>query len=103
MIQIRIGKEQRDFNSLDESWIIDQVMNRRNAGEATCVQVYIDHGNIRMILSTPGCDSAAKGKSRPFSELEKPIAELWEKRGLKEPDFSPCNLISFLKQIREYA
>lgn len=103
MVRVQIEGEERSFEQLDDNWITSQIVNRRKEGLEVCVRVYIDSGNICMVLSTPGCHSSAEGKSRPYSECEMPLSDLWEELGLRRPDYSPRAVLRFLKRIAEYS
>ena len=95
MISIRIGAEEKELSSANESWI-NQTINGANA--PVCVQVAITQPGVGMILSTPTC-AVGGGGGRPPNDLERFIFELWAKRGLNRPDFDGGNLIAFLKQV----
>ena len=96
MIKVKIGNEERD--GLDEGWIAQQITRRRRAGEAVCVQVRIEGDGLNLVLNTPGCPTGVSG-GRPPNHLEREVFDLWNRHGLNEPDFSPGNVIAFLKQI----
>jgi hypothetical protein len=99
MIKIRIGEAERDLNSASESWINQQINRRRKDGLSVCVRVIVKEGDLDMILSTPTCASSGGG-GRPPRPREQTMFNLWNKRGLNEPDFTGGNLIAFLKQLK---
>lgn len=94
MISIRIGAEEKELSSANESWI-NQAINGANA--PVCVQVSIQQPSVQMVLATPTCARGVGGRAP--NELEAFIFELWDKRGLNRPDFHGGNLISFLAQV----
>jgi len=99
MIKIRIEDTERDLDSVDESWINQQINRRQADGLSVCVRITIMEGDLDMILSTPTCRSRGGG-NRPPRPHEKTVLDLWNQRGLNEADFSGGNLIAFLKQLR---
>lgn len=101
MIKIRIGNEERDFASVDEHWINQQINGRRADGQIVCVMVTIQEGDLNMVLSTPTCEYSGGGSRHP-NPHEKEIFDLWEKRGLKDTNFTGGNLVAFLKQFRRF-
>ena len=96
MIKVKIGNEER--NGIDERWIAQQITRRRGSGESVCVQVRIDAEDVNLVLQTPGCLTGAVSGRRP-TPLEREVLDLWERHGLNERDFSPGNVIAFLKQL----
>ncbi|OGP92306.1 MAG: hypothetical protein A2156_15470 [Deltaproteobacteria bacterium RBG_16_48_10] len=99
MIRIRIGDVERELGSADENWINQQINRRQADGLSVCVRVIVKEGDLDMILSTPAC-GPSEGGSRPPRSSEKTVFNLWNQRGLSEPDFTGGNLIAFLKQLR---
>jgi len=99
MIKIRIEDTERDLDSVDESWINQQINRRQADGLSVCVRITIMEGDLDMILSTPTCRSSGGGNRSPRPH-EKTVLDLWNQRGLNESDFSGGNLIAFLKQLR---
>jgi hypothetical protein len=93
----QIGSETRDLCSFDESWVTQQIIRRPKEGENACVQVHIETTGVNVSVATPGCGGGGGG--RPPSSREREIIEEWQSRGLNSADFSPGNLVSFLKQI----
>jgi hypothetical protein len=99
MIRIRIEEAEMDFDSIDESWINQQINRRRANGVAVCVRVTIKEADLDMILSTPTC-GASGGGGRPPRPREKRVFDLWNQRGLNGADFTGGNLVAFLKQLK---
>lgn len=102
MIRIRIGDQERDYDSADENWINQQINRRRADGLQVCVRVTIHLGDMDMILSTPTCGSSSRGGRRPRPS-EQEVFDLWNQRGLDSPDFTGGNLVAFIKQLRRLA
>tara|TARA_R110000782_G_scaffold166829_15_gene258814 strand:- start:2439 stop:2744 length:306 start_codon:yes stop_codon:yes gene_type:complete len=98
MIRIKVGTFDYDLKDLNEGELIKQVIERRKDNVPVCVQVTIKTGNLNMILATPDC--ASGGGNRPPTDEEKSIYDLWDKFSLGSKDYSPGNLIAFLKQIQ---
>jgi len=99
MIKIKIGEVERDLSNADESWINQQINRRRDDGLSVCVRVIIKENDLDMILSTPTCRSRGGG-GRPPRPREKTVFDLWNQRGLNDPDFTGGQLIAFLKQLK---
>lgn len=98
MIVVHIGNEQRSIDAVDSQWVNQQINLRRASGETVCVRVRIQLPSVDLILSTPGCASSG-ASGRPASEEERPILELWNKRGLNQVNFTGGDVIAFLKQL----
>lgn len=89
MIKIRIGQTEKQFEEIkdiDEKWISQQINFRRSDGILVCVRVFINRGDVDIMLSTPSCEPSS-GVSRPPSERENYIFDLWESHGLKDKKF----------------
>jgi hypothetical protein len=100
MITVRIAGQERQWNDPDdaeEGWITQQIGGRRAAGERVCVTVGIHTSYVNVGLSTPGCASGGGGR-RPNDD-EARIIDLWERRGLNDPNFAPGNIVAFLGQL----
>lgn len=95
MISIRIGAEEKELSSANESWV-NQAINEAHA--PVCVQVTITQPGVDMVLSTPTC-ARGFGNSRGPNEREEFIFDLWNRRGLNSPGFRGGNLIAFLAQV----
>lgn len=100
IVTIQIGANQRSLNNVDESWINQQINDRRSDGQPVCVRVTIRSSGLNMVLSTPNCVSSG-GSSRLPNAQEKRIFDLWDLRGLNKDNFTGGNLIAFLKQIKQ--
>jgi hypothetical protein len=99
MITIKLGTSEQRLDSIDESWINQQINGRRRDGQSVCVRVSINDGPINMALATPNC-SGGGGGSRLPNQQEERIFDLWNKHDLNKPEFTGGNLIAFLKQLR---
>lgn len=98
MIRVRIGETEKELNTVDESWINQQINRRRADGLTVCVMVIIKEGELDMILSTPTC--GANGGGRRPRPREKMLFDLWDKLGLYNVGFTGGNVIAFLKQLK---
>jgi hypothetical protein len=99
MVFIRIGDEERRYDPADAQWIAQQIARRRTDGVTPCVRVTINTGDMNIALTTPGCASSGRGGRIPTPQ-ENVIFDLWQQRGLNDPDFAPGNIIAFLQQMR---
>lgn len=103
LLKIEIGGSKREFETtydIDESWINQQIIRRKEDRIKICIRVYIKNESLDMVLKTPAC-GVNRGSSREPNPQEKDIFDLWKKRGLKEVNFTGGNLIAFLKQLRK--
>lgn len=100
MVTIKIGNEQRSTKDNYESWLNDQIRNRRKSGQSLSVEVNIEC-DARLLLVAADHDLGGGGSSRSYSYTETQILDLWLEKGLTEKGFKTGNLISFLKQLRK--
>jgi hypothetical protein len=100
LIEIQIAGSKKSIDEDYESWVNQQINNRRKDGQIICVRVFIKEEQINLILSSRECPSI--GGSRPLHAKEKAIVDLWNKYRLNTSDFHGGNLIAFLKQVRRY-
>lgn len=100
LIEIQIDGSKKSIDEDYESWVNQQINNRRKDGQIICVRVFIKEEQINLILSSRKCPSI--GGSRPLHAKEKVIVDLWNKCRLNTSDFHGGNLIAFLKQVRRY-
>lgn len=99
MIHIQIGHNSKKcrLEDITESWIHEQLQRRRRDGPV-CVKVYIEERGLNMILASSDCPGTAS--RQPLTEAETQIVALWTSLGLHHSEFSPEQLIRFLKQLR---
>jgi hypothetical protein len=100
MIKIKIGADERMLGDVDNSWVNQQINQRRADGQSVCVRVTIQERDIDLVLTTPTCPSYA-GSPRKLSAQEEKVCDLWEQRGLRKPTFTGGNLIAFLNQLKQ--
>jgi hypothetical protein len=98
MSKIRIGTNERALGDATESWINQQINQRRDDGHTVCVQVFLDEGGVNLVLSTPTCTSSGGG-GRPPTAHEREIFDLWSRHHLDQNRFTGGNVIAFLKQL----
>ena len=101
MIKIQIGQDEKKLADVSPGWINQQINRRRADGLTVCVKVFVDEGDLNMILTTPSCRSSV-GRSRAPNQREKKVFDLWEQRGLKKDSFTGGNLVAFLEQLQNY-
>lgn len=100
MIRVSVNGHEVNLEDLSPSWLKEQIENRRGNQATVCVQVFIEHGGLNMILSTPGCTSSSGNSPRDPTMQEQEIFDLWEKRGMREAEFNVGQLIAFLNQLK---
>ena len=100
MITITIGSSSRQLEDASEGWITEQIVQRRDDRTSVCVRVEIHTSAINMVLATPGCGGGGGGR-RPTA-TEQRIFDLWAHYRLNTADYSPGNVIAFLKRVTGY-
>jgi len=100
LIEIQIDGSKKSIDEDYESWVNQQINNRRKDGQIICIRVFIKEEQINLVLSSRECSSSRV--SRSLLEKEKAIVDLWNKCRLNTSDFHGGNLIAFLKQVRKY-
>jgi hypothetical protein len=101
MIMIQIGNTPREYSSIreiEEGWILQQINDRRKAGEQVGVRVRIHQNPLEIVLATPNILSGGGG-SRQANEAELTAFNLWNDCGLNTNSFAPGRLIEFLKRV----
>ena len=101
-IRVQIGTDERPLNEVTESWVNQQIRDRRNGGAPICVKVHIHTSSLNLVLSTPACAQlgGGGGGGRAPTPHEREFFTLWERRGLNDPSFTGGNLVAFLKQVQ---
>lgn len=101
MSTIRIGSDERNLPDADSQWITHEIHARRADGQSVCVIVTIVTDELNLRLATPSYDSRGGGGRAP-TQREKAIFDLWNQRGLNQPDFTPGDVVAFVKQVDRY-
>lgn len=102
MSTIRIGSDERSLVDADPQWITQEVQARRADGQSVCVIVTIITDDLNLRLATPSCGGSGGGGGRAPTQREKAIFDLWGQRGLNQADFSPGDVVAFVKQLIRY-
>src|SRR6266496_239614 len=100
MVTIHIGDSERSLSEADASWINQQINRRRSDNLPVCVRVMVVTDELNMVLTTPTCGGSHGGGRAPYRR-EQEVFELWERRGMNQPDFTGGVLIAFLRQDRK--
>ena len=96
--RIIIGADERRLCDIDESWIAQQIVRRKQDGVPVCVIVKIELNGQTMTLSSGDCVRGGGGGWTPSSQQQE-IIDLWNKHHLGEDEIKPGELIAFLKQV----
>ncbi len=102
MINLKIGTNSRDFNSIneiDESWIAQQIVALKNNRLPMCIRVGIREGSVNLFLATQGCADSGGGSRLPNRE-ESRVFDLWREMKLDGRDFQSDKFIAFFKRVR---
>ena len=97
MITVCLDGVEQALNKHSDSWLIDQIKRRRADNKPICIRVHIRSPEINATLATSGCPGG-KGGRRP-KHHEQPIWDLWLAHNLSDDNFSPRQLVTFLKQL----
>lgn len=103
MITVKIGQSSREWASLDdvqESWIAQQVIERRRSGQPVCVYVGLSFPGIDLGLIAGECPPSPPGPTKSLNEDERKILELWIQRTRRNGRVDPGEINSFFKQLR---
>jgi hypothetical protein len=98
MNTISIGNDSRPLDQADPEWITQQVNRRRQDGMPVCVRISINTADLNISFATPTCAASGGGGRQP-TVRERGILDLWTKHGLNDQDFSPGNIVAFVKQV----
>ena len=100
MITVRINDDQKPVGDADfERWVARQIEGRRHDGVAICVSVEVQEDMAHVVLRSAGCSCGVGG--RPPNPKEAKLFELWKRRGMESPNFTPGDLISFVHQLTQ--
>ena len=99
-VALRIGAEEREWSSVTESWIRDQLERRRRDAQSVCVQLIVRGGDINIAFSSPGC-GAGGGGVRPLKPAESRILEIWREMHLDTSSFSAGNVYAMLRRVHQ--
>ena len=95
---ITIGEERKAIDDRYESWISEQVRNRRKAGESVSVRVDVG-GDLNLSLVCQDSPQSGGGAPRNYTPRQLEIINLWKQNNLNSCPFDPGDLISFLKRL----
>lgn len=98
MNTIKIGNEQRSLADADAQWITQQINGRRKDGMLVCVVVEITAGDIDVRFATPTCGGGGGG-GRPLTMREQEALDIWQRHHLNNENFSPGDVVAFVKQV----
>lgn len=96
---IKIGNEEFPLSDVDPQWITQQIVNRRKDGLTVCVIITITSTDLDLRLSTPTCGGGGGG-GRQATSRERGILDLWNQHHLGEMEFSPGDVVAFVKQVQ---
>ena len=98
MTSISIGGNTRTTDEATQSWVAQQMRDRRADGRPICVRVNVDELEARLALASGAC-ARGGGGGRPPNALESAILDLWRRRGLADDEVNPGEVIAFLAQL----
>jgi hypothetical protein len=98
MIEVTIGKEERDLRDVTVAWL-RSIEKLRHSASPVCVKVKIVIGAIDMILATPDCPRGEAGRS--YRGEERRIFELWQAKRMDSDQFTARDLEEFLNALKK--
>lgn len=99
MITVQIGgSASRTIAEASESWITEQIQQRRRDGSPICVRVSVATSDLNVALASQDCPLGIGG-GRPPNERERRILDLWVQRVNSKNELNPGELIAFLRQL----
>ena len=100
MSTISINGETRPLEQADPDWITTQIAGRRRDGQSVCVRVTVAAPGLNVAMATPGCGSGGGGGGgRAPNPAEREVLDLWEKQHLNRADFSPGQVVAFVRHL----
>lgn len=96
MVKLYVGPTEYDLGNIKEGELAQLISKYKKDGVCPCVKVVIKQDGLNLALQTAGCSRSGGGRAP--NPKESYLCDLWASKGLNDPDFSPGNLISFLKQ-----
>ena len=89
MVSINICGTKKSFEDIAESWIYEQILNRRKAGMKVWIKVIIENRNenVNIVLASVNCPPS-KAAQREIHPNEKELFDLWETMGMKVGEIS---------------
>ena len=94
---LTVGTESRSLDSWNEAEIVQAINRQRRDGQVVCVRLHLTESCADIRLATPQCAGGGAGGRAP-TECERRLFDLWKKHHLNQADYSPGDLVSFLKQ-----
>lgn len=99
MIKVQIGSETREMDTIDERWLTQQIVRRRQDGLPVCVKVSISNRDADVTFVSAECP-ATGGGGKALNARENELLDVWCESGMSESRVVPGALLSFLKKIR---
>lgn len=98
MVSINICGSEQKLTEVTDSWLREQIMNRRANDVSVWIRVTIRIDRVNIVLTTDNCPRSPSSP-RPPNRHEREIFDLWDSMGLKNPSADPGTLSRFLHKI----
>lgn len=59
MVSVQVGGIEKDWGSVDQHWLCNEINGRRDDGQSVCVRVRIQERDVDLSLTTPAAPRAA--------------------------------------------
>ena len=99
-IALRIGGEEKEYASVTEGWIRDQLDRRTRDSQSLCVQLLIKGPSVDLLFSSPGCGSSGGG-SRQLTPGERRALEIWTDMHMNTTSFTHGNVFAMLRRVHQ--
>jgi hypothetical protein len=96
-VTVIFGSDTRQNDAITAGWIHSAMEAQQRSGQAICGTVRLEGGGIDLGLPVGSCPRGSGG-GRPLNAVEHDVVELYRRRHLDPPRFSPGELESFVKQ-----
>ena len=97
-VTIEINGQTKSLSEKFESWISEQIRNRRQDGESITLIVRIG-GDLDLIFVCKDSPSTGGSSGRQYTPRQQELINLWLEKGLNSCPVNPGNVISFLKEL----
>ena len=96
-VTVSFGTNAQSNNAITGGWIQSAMQAQEHAGQPVCAIVRIEGGDINVTLRVGQCGGSSGG-GRPPKASENEVIDLYRRRHLDRPTFSPGELEAFVKQ-----
>ena len=96
-VTVTFGTAAAANDAVTGGWIQAQMRTQDEAGQPICAHVLVEGGDISVSLPVGNCTSGGRG-GRALNAAETEVVDLYRRRHLDQPQFSPGELEAFIRQ-----